>query len=76
MDKQLQLLPLFLNLGTNLLLKDNAQDTLSIIVAMAAVFSQHDFDEEKAFASNPSKKIVRDFVSLALSVMQLDTLEV
>lgn len=59
-DKQLQLFPLFLNLGTNLLLNDNTQDSLSIIAVMAAVFCQHDFDEEKAFASNPSKKIVRD----------------
>lgn len=59
---QEKLLPMFVNLGTNLLLKYRQRSTVdkAVVVAVADLYCQQDFDAIAAFETQASRNILRD----------------
>ena len=59
---QEKLLPMFVNLGTNLLLKYRQRSTINmaVVVAIADLYCQHSFDDDIVFETQASRNILRD----------------
>lgn len=59
---QEKLLPMFVNLGTNLLLKYRQRSTtdMAVVVAVADLYCQHSFDDEAVIKTQASRNILRD----------------